>query len=845
MAEAKKTEWNDRLRVSFGRIGASAIFILMNGVIIAAVTLVLLHFATGNLQTIETRKATQGLLQATEKSIEEMEQTVKSLAYFHTTLDKAAGENTDIREALRQMFPHDVQPDSLLWTTANGVRHWTDFTKDAASSPMPQGLPTYNALYGVAFDLDFGQVGYITDMSWPAFGKDRADGQKSLSMIVKTRLPDNTQGVLLASVGAEKVFGKNWSAQKSAISRGVVTSQGDGRVMLESRFGYSGEEGGFYPPEKVSYVIQNGKNIWEVRFDVLPSLLSRILILAPWAAFVLILLLTVVAAAVAQRKHGQDIKIAEMSKNLEGAHSELSNKISERDRLFHALRKSERENRAVINSVSDIIFETDEDGRIVFLNETWKRITDQDVAAIVGRPLFDLIDAQDRHRQKEMFEELVRGERQAYRSETRLDLGQGNFKPIEVTFSMLRMTEDKSLRVVGTITDIEKRKRAEQAMREAEHRFRSIFENSVSGLYQISPDGKFLNANPAMADILGYASADEMMSAVRDVGQQIYVRPEDRKAMVQKLLFEGRISDIETEALRKDGKRIWLLENARVVRNESGGVKYYEGSAWDVTARKEAEEAMKQARLQAEISSRSKMEFLANMSHELRTPLNAVIGFSEIIKDEVMGPLGVAIYKEYAQDIYESGNYLLKVISEILEVSRIGAGHRELNIGTVRLAKALKSCMIIMSGRIEQSGVAVNIDVPEGLPDLMAEELGIKQIMLNLIGNAIKFTQKGGNVRVTAYIGERGEMNIDVIDTGIGMTPDEITKAMQPFSKVETSFSEMKAGTGLGLTIVESLVNLHGGEFSLISEKGVGTTARVTLPSSRVLQNGTSATKAI
>jgi PAS domain S-box-containing protein len=586
----------------------------------------------------------------------------------------------------------------------------------------------------------------------------------------------------------------------------------------------------------VNYVLQLGDKLWDIRFEVISTLASVVLSFSSWIALVLVLCITLGAAASAERRHRQDMRLEQMSRTLEGAHNELQSRISERDKLFHALRKSERENRAVINSVSDVIFETDENGKLVFLNETWKRITDFDTAATLGHSLFDKLDIVDRPRQREMFEELLRGERQAYRAETRLDLGHGTLKPVEIAFSMVRMAEDKSIRIVGTITDIEKRRRAEMAVREAEHRFRAIFENSISGIYQTSPEGRFISANPALAEILGYASADELISSVTNIGLEIYARQDDRKAFVQKLLFEGKVSGIETEVIRKDGRKIWIMENARVVRSEKGGVQYYEGSVWDVTQRKEAEEAMRQARLQAEISSRSRMEFLANMSHELRTPLNAIIGFSEIIKDEVMGSLGVDVYKEYAKDIYDSGNYLLKVISEILEVSKIETGNRELNLNTFRLTRALKSCMTIMSSRVDEAGVDVSIDVPDTLPELLAEELGFKQIMLNLIGNAIKFTPKGGKISVSARMADSGEMIIDIADTGIGMTEEEIVKAMQPFSKVDTNFSTMKAGTGLGLTIVESLVRLHGGQFRLISKKGDGTTARVVMPAFRVMR---------
>ncbi len=593
-----------------------------------------------------------------------------------------------------------------------------------------------------------------------------------------------------------------------------------------------------------AFILLNGCVIAVLAFVALHTM-SGTITMSPWVALTGLLALTFTGAFVAEKKYRQDQKIAEMSKTLEGAHHELQTRISERDKLFHELRKSERDHRAVINSVSDVIFETDENGRIVFVNETWKRLTGRETKETHGKLLFSMLEAGERTRQREMFEQFVRGERQAYRSEARLDMGHNLFRSVELTFSMMRMTEDKSVRIVGTMTDIEQRHRAEMALREAEQRYRTIFENSISGIYQSLPEGRYISVNPALAEILGYASPEDLIERVMDIDHQIYVHPESRREFTQKLLFEGRLSGVESEVFRKDGTKIWIMENARVVRSDKGGVEYYEGSVWDITENKAAEEAMRNARIQAEISSRSRMEFLANMSHELRTPLNAVIGFSEIIKNEVMGPLGSPSYKEYAQDIYESGSQLLKIITEILEVSKIETGNRELRITSMKVTPAIRSCLSIMAPRIEQSGVEVTMNLPESLPDLLAEELGFKQIMLNLVGNAIKFTEKGGKVIVSARMENDGSMVIDVTDTGIGMTEEEVKKAMQPFSKVDMSFSGMKAGTGLGLTIVDSLVRLHGGQFRLISQKGEGTIARIVMPASHVLQKNVTPFKAV
>ena len=813
--------------------------VFVNGFVLAVVIFLILHFTVGDIRAQEMRRVSRDVVRMTEEAVRQSEKTVTALAHFYAAVRDNNHEDIYVAESVQKMLTEGAPLDAILWTTSNDTWYQEDIQNKTRYQVYRANLgwPGYQDLVRLTQNLAPGQIGYIYQAEWPIFQRATSSPEETpVGMVVKMRLPGQGLGIFMALTTPGKIFAETWLPLQNEIGRVMIRERDSGHVLIDKRFWEGGRSLGALATERVSDTMSLAGQYWDINVDVQPSSVAKALSVSPWVALAVILLITLAAARMAERRQRQEMKLAEMSRTLKGAHSELQSRITERDQLFHALRKSEREYRAVINSVSDVIFETDETGKLVFLNETWKRITHNEVADTIGQSLFLLIDQQDQVTQKEMFEELVRGERQAYRIETRLNLGHNMVKPVEIAFSMLRMAEDKSIRVVGTITDIEKRRRAELAVREAEQRFRGMFENSVSGIYQIAPEGRFISANPAMAEILGYRSAGEMMDNMKDIAS-IYINPEDRKAFVDKLLFEGRVSGVETEVMRKDGQKIWIMENARVVRNERGSVEYFEGSIWDVTERKEAEAAMSNARLQAEISSRTRMEFLANMSHELRTPLNAVIGFSEIIKDEVMGPLGVPVYKEYAQDIYDSGNYLLKVISEILEVSKIETGNRELAVTNFKLAKALKSCMIIMATRIEQAKVEVHMDISDDLPELMAEELGIKQVMLNLIGNAIKFTPEGGRVDVAAKVQENGELYIDIKDTGIGMTKEEIKKAMQPFGKVDTAFSSMKAGTGLGLTIVDSLVSLHGGRLEITSERGKGTLVRVVLPAFRVIRN--------
>lgn len=825
-------------------IGATTLFVLVNGLVISAIVFVILNFMTGDLKIVDARNMTRDILRATEQSMASFEKTVKSLGQFYAAQDDVSVEDT---QYIRRAFVDDRQVEGFLWTTSNGQWVYDDVYsgKVYRAYNADIGWPNFMDLEAFTDRLSFGDLLIAAVMPWQAFEypADIKVADRSIGFIVKERLPQGGIGYAMVTTTPTKLFGSSWATQREGLERITISDRETGAILLDNiKSGIS--ENSSFDPIRVNYVLEMGGRFWNIGFDVMPTRSAKLLAAAPWMAMVFIMAMTLVTAGFVQRRHLQEMKIAEMSKTLQGTHSELQSRISERDQLFHTLRRSEREHRALINSVSDVIFETDENGFLVFLNNTWQTMTSRDVEEGIGKRLFSMIDPNDGDNIRTMFEELVRGQRQSFRVETKLEAS-GGLKAVEIAFSMLRVSEDKGLRVVGTITDIEKRRRAEQALREAEKRYRAIVENSISGIYQITPDGRFISANPALAEMLGYDNTEQLIHEVTEVCDHLYVDSDERRRLLEQLLLDGKLTGVESEVYRKDGGKIWVLENTRVVRDDEGKVLYYEGSMSDITESRHANEAMRAARIEAEIASRSRMEFLANMSHELRTPLNAVIGFSEIIKDEVMGPLGNAEYKEYAKDIYNSGNALMEIISEILEVSRIETGNRDLNIHNFPLKRALDSCLTIMGARIEASGVKFKTDIPDDLPELLAEELGFKQILLNLISNAVKFTEKGGSVMVSARVDDDKQMVIDVTDTGIGMTADEMKRALEPFGQVQTAFSRDNSGTGLGLTIVESLVRLHGGKFTLMSEKGKGTTARIILPKERVFFSEQSAPNAL
>jgi two-component system cell cycle sensor histidine kinase PleC len=243
-----------------------------------------------------------------------------------------------------------------------------------------------------------------------------------------------------------------------------------------------------------------------------------------------------------------------------------------------------------------------------------------------------------------------------------------------------------------------------------------------------------------------------------------------------------------------------------------------------------------EGRRRAEAANIAKSRFLATMSHELRTPLNAILGFSEVMQAEILGPIENKTYKEYVGNIHDSGRHLLHLINEILDLSRIEAGHYELKEEAARLTDIAEDCHRLLKLRAESKGLEIVLDFEGDLPPIWIDERAIRQVCLNLLSNAVKFTPKGGIITVRAARTVTGGQILSVKDTGPGIPKDEIPKVLQVFGQGSLAHETAEGGTGLGLPIVQNLVQLHGGTFELLSALRKGTEARVTLPRERVLR---------
>ncbi|MBX3455306.1 ATP-binding protein [Ferrovibrio sp.] len=247
----------------------------------------------------------------------------------------------------------------------------------------------------------------------------------------------------------------------------------------------------------------------------------------------------------------------------------------------------------------------------------------------------------------------------------------------------------------------------------------------------------------------------------------------------------------------------------------------------------DAEATLLAAKRTAEEANRAKSDFLANMSHELRTPLNAIIGFSTMIKDEMLGPIGQSRYRGYATDIHASGEHLLSIISDILDLSKVEAGKLELLDAEFEAAEVMQAAVRLVRDKAERDGLALKLVLPPQPVRLFADRRAVLQILLNLLSNAVKFTEAGSIELSSAMLADGGFQFI-VKDTGIGMTEAQLARALEPFYQVQTTLTREQSGTGLGLPLVERLVSLHGGSLRLTSRFGYGTTAFVSLPAGRI-----------
>jgi PAS domain S-box-containing protein len=386
------------------------------------------------------------------------------------------------------------------------------------------------------------------------------------------------------------------------------------------------------------------------------------------------------------------------------------------------------------------------------------------------------------------------------------------------------------LAIIVTVTLL--RRLAEQTDKQllaGDFSYRGFFETAIEGIFRTTPCGHYLDVNPALARIYGYKTPDEMKAALTNIGSQLYVDPRRRDEFKKIMAEHDEVTGFVSEIHRRDGSTIWISENARAVRDWRGDIVCYQGTVEDVTQKFAAERAIKKGLKRAEQANRTKNAFLAMMSHELKTPLNAIIGFSEMVSTEMLGPIGNPAYLGYVKDIHASGNKLLAIINDVLDVARLEGNAITLNrceCCAQELAEVALKRARAHSGDMRD----VILEIPSNLPTLDVDKNRLAQVLANLLANALKFTPPPGLVTLKAWQPEDGGIHFAVTDNGIGMSEEVIAMVLQPFHQADGSLARRFEGAGLGLPIAHALAKLHGGSLAITSIEGKGSTVTVKLP---------------
>ncbi len=384
---------------------------------------------------------------------------------------------------------------------------------------------------------------------------------------------------------------------------------------------------------------------------------------------------------------------------------------------------------------------------------------------------------------------------------------------------------------VGSVTNIDNLISTQQRLKDAEASYRRIFERVSEGIYRSSLDGKQLRSNPALYKLNGYNSEDEHLAAVKDIATEWYVDPNRREEFKRALEENGVVEDFESEIYRHNSReRIWIAENAYLVRADDGTPLYYEGTVKEITTRKQAEIDMAEALHAAESANRAKSAFLANMSHELRTPLNAILGFSDILSQEDM-VFSPEKTREYAKDIHDSGDFLLELINDVLDLARVESGTKALDLQTLSIRETIEETFVTLRPIAEKASVSL-LNAISGDCNINADARAIRQCILNLMSNAIRHAPADSIVTISTTI-YAAEDCVDIIvqDQGPGVPADIVNRVGEPFvTNANAKLRNSKNSTGLGLAITKSLIEAMSGTLTLTNGPDGGCQAILTIP---------------
>jgi PAS domain S-box-containing protein len=498
-------------------------------------------------------------------------------------------------------------------------------------------------------------------------------------------------------------------------------------------------------------------------------------------------------------------------------------------------RESARRYRDFVRSATDWVWETDANLNYTFVSEGVASVFGVPDRAMEGRYLFAL------NHFREVDDALLHvvdltQERRPFRDKE-LSLVNAEGESRRILISGVPAFDDDDGKFVGyrgTGLDLTSRARETDATREGSERIAQALEAGGVGIWDWDVLTGALYIAPRLRSILGYREGE--LGGDIDAWR-LRVHPADRdmlqQAMDDHLLGRTDEIDIEHRMTHRKGGTRWFRFRARATRGPSGEVIRVAGTCTDVTGPKRVELELRAATEAAQLANRAKTDFLAHLSHELRTPLNAIIGFSEAIKDGYLGPITVEKSREYASDVHTASIHLLDLINDVLDLSKVEAGEVSLNEESINLGEAIHAAIRLVEGRASAGGLRLNVEIQDDLPRLRADARLLRQILLNLLTNAVKFTDSGGTITARARQRDDGGITLEIADTGVGISEQDIPGALTPFTQVGEDIAKRDEGTGLGLPLAKSLVELHDGTLELHSSRGVGTVVMINMPASR------------
>jgi len=508
--------------------------------------------------------------------------------------------------------------------------------------------------------------------------------------------------------------------------------------------------------------------------------------------------------------------------------------LSERKQTENALRESQQLLQTVIDTFPQAVFWKDRDSVILGCNQIFGQLSGfKSSVEVIGRSNFDFgyTEAEALSYLADDQQVMESGIGKLGIQET-ITLSTGEQRWIETNKIPLRDLMGNIVGIMGTFQDISKRKQAEMALVESEAFNRQLVEEFPIGLASCRLNGQFVYVNPSFAKILGRTVEECLNLSNWDITPVKYTELE---AQQLKLLQEtGRYGPYEKEYIHKDGHLIPVSLTGLLIQQK--GETLIWSSVENISDRKQVEEQLQQTNAALARATRLKDEFLANMSHELRTPLNAILGMTEILLEEVFGILNEPQTK-LLRTADSSAHHLLSLINDILDVAKIESGQIQLECTSIPVEMLCASSIAFIKEQAVKKSIQLETKFSLNLPNLFVDQRRICQVLINLLTNAVKFTLEGGKVTLAVSrlsgskdIAQQNYLRIAVIDTGIGISPENISKLFQPFVQIDSALNRQYTGTGLGLALVKQIVELHGGQVGLTSQLGVGSCFTIDLP---------------